>query len=241
MKRLLAPAAALLLGGCMVGPNYKAATPPPASSGPFVEPARSTQDLPARWWQLYDDPTLDALIDEALRNNTDLRVATANLKRARYVLAEARGALLPTTSPSASYTHTRQGTASLGVTGAVGTVGTTTAALPDGITYDAYSLGFDVAYEVDLFGGVRRGIEAARGDYEATAAQLDAARVTVAADTARAYGDACGYAAQAANARETIALQARTLDLTERLNSGGRGTLRDVDQVRTLYEQAQAS
>lgn len=241
MRRIAALAAAALLGGCMVGPNYKAAPLPPAATGAFVEKSRPDGSvLPARWWRLYDDPVLDALVDEALRNNTDVRVAAANLRRARYVLAEARGALLPTTTPSASYTHTRQGLGALGATGALGTT-TTTAAQPDSFTYDAFSLGFDVAYEIDLFGGARRGIQAARGDYDASAAALDAARIAVAADTARSYGEACGYAAQVANARETAGLQARTLDLTERLNDGGRGTLRDVDQARTLYEQAQAS
>ncbi|NIJ07775.1 NodT family efflux transporter outer membrane factor (OMF) lipoprotein [Sphingomonas vulcanisoli] len=242
MKRLIALSAALLLGGCMVGPNYKHPAPTPAATGPFVEPQKSAADLPAHWWRLYDDPTLDALITEALANNTDVRVAAANLKKARYVLAEAHGKLLPTTTPSASYTRVRQGTAALGATGNIAAAGTgATAGLPDAYTYNSYSAGFDVNYELDLFGGVRRGIEAARGDYGAAEAALDAARVAVAADTARAYGDSCGYAAQVADARETMTLEAKTVDLTERLNAGGGGTMRDVDQARTVYEQAAAS
>ena len=303
--RWLGVAALALLGGCAVGPNYQRPAPPRAAAGPLIEAAASNRPLPANWWRLYADPTLDALVDEALRHNTDIRVAAANLKRARYVLAEARAGLLPTTDASASFTHRRTGSESIGTagtvtTGGIGaggtggtgtggtggtgtggtgtggtgtggtgtggtgtggtgtggtgtggtgtggttgggtTTGSTTTSIPSGFVTDFFSIGMDVAYELDLFGGVRRGIEAARGEFAATEAALDAARVAVAAETARSYGEACGYAAQAATARETVQLQARTLDLTQRLNEGGRGTLRDVSQALTLYEQAQA-
>lgn len=238
MKRLIALSAALLLGGCMVGPNYKKPEPLPAATGHFIEPQQSQADLPPHWWRLYADPTLDALVLEALANNTDVRVAAANLKKARYVLAEARSSLLPTTNTTGQYTRTRQGTAGLGASGAVIPGG---AALPDGFEFNTYQLGLDVNYELDLFGGLRRGVQAARGDYESQAAALDAARVSVAADTARAYGESCGLAQQVASAAETMKLQQNTLNLTERLNDGGRGTQRDVDQSRTLYEQAAAS
>ncbi len=233
---LIAPA--LALAGCMVGPDYKHPAVPSSAEGHFVEAPTAAGELPPHWWRLYDDATLDALVTEALAHNTDIRVATANLKKARYVLSEARGHLLPDTATQTQFTHTREGSAQLGATGAVGTA---TTALPDSFTYDFTSLGLNVSYEVDLFGGVRRGIEAARGDYAATAAALDAARVTVAADTTRAYAESCGYAEQVASARETRDFQQKTLDLTQRLNDGGRGTLRDVEEARALYEQARAS
>ncbi|UAK24882.1 efflux transporter outer membrane subunit [Sphingomonas nostoxanthinifaciens] len=257
-----APLVALLLGGCMVGPNYRQPMPPPTATASFVDPGASAQALPSNWWRLYADPTLDALVDEALRHNIDVRVAAANLTKARYVLSEARAGRLPTTNSTAGYTRQRIGadqlgtttgttTTGAGATGGTGTgvgtgigagTGTTTgiASTASGYTFDYYNLGFNVSYELDLFGGVSRSIEAARGDYAVAAAALDAARVTVAAETARSYADVCGYAVQAASARETIDLQARTLDLTNRLNEGGRGTQRDVDQARTLYEQARA-
>ncbi len=252
MRRRLALALTALLGGCAVGPNYVPAAPPPAAAGAFVEAAPAQAPLPPGWWRLYADPTLDALVDEALRNNTDVRAAAANVRRARYVLAEARAGRLPTTDASASYSHLREGSQNIGTaatttgtggttaTGGTTTTGTTTTAIPESFTSDFFSAGLNIAYEIDLFGRVSRSIEAARGDVAVAAAALDAARVAVAAETARSYGEACGYAAQAATARETVRLQARTLDLTERLNSGGRGTLRDVDQARALLEQANA-
>ena len=108
------------------------------------------------------------------------------------------------------------------------------------MTADFFSLGFDASYEVDLFGGISRSIEAARADAGAAQASVDAARVSVAAETARAYAKACGFGEQADVVRETEELQARTLALTERRLAAGRGTRSEVDQARVLVEQARA-
>lgn len=226
---------AMLAAACAVGPNYRKpdALPAPAlklREADVVEVAPSP--LPPRWWRLFDDPDLDRLIDKALAHNTDLRQAAANLQRARAALSEARAGLLPTGEASAQASHQRLGFQSL--TGVSPDVG------PGGVTTDFYAVGYDASYQIDLFGGVRRSIQAARADYQSAQAQVDASRVSVAAETASAYSDACSFAAQAAVARETARLQASTLDLTERLFIGGRETERDVAQARVLYEQARA-
>lgn len=234
MKRILM--FCLALGGCVVGPNYRSpsALPPDqvrlqeALDNGSVRPS----PLPAQWWRLFDDPELDRLIERALARNTDLRVAAANLQRARALLSEAGAARLPTSSESAQYTRRRT---------AVGSVpGLASGSSPQAVTTDYFSLGFDASYEVDLFGGVSRSIEAARADVGAAQAAVDAARVSVAAETARAYATACGFALQADVARETAALQQRTLELTRRRLSAGGGSLRDVDQAAVLVEQARA-
>jgi NodT family efflux transporter outer membrane factor (OMF) lipoprotein len=105
---------------------------------------------------------------------------------------------------------------------------------------DFYNLGISAQYELDLFGRVSRSIEAQRGEYQAAEADLDAARVSVAAEVARAYAQVCANAAQATVAYETAKLQGQTLDLTRRLLEGGRGTRREVDQAAVLVEQANA-
>ena len=234
MKRaaLLAAAlsAATLLAGCAVGPNYRQPPPPAAAAGPFVDPgtARVSNALPGpQWWRLFRDPTLDRLVIEALAHNTDVRVAAANFRRARAFLAEARNQRLPTTELSGSYTRQRVGSAPGFPSDSADTI-------------DFFSVGFDASYEVDLFGRVSRSIEAARGDAASAAAALDASRVTVAAETARTYALACGFAAQANVARETARLQDQTLQLTQRLFDAGRGTVRDVDQAAVLAENARA-
>ena len=233
MKARLSLAAALMLSACAVGPDYQRPAPLPATDARLQEatgPAVAPDPVPGQWWRLFNDPLLDRLVEEALAHNNDLRAASANLQRARALLREAGAARLPTTDVGAQGGYQQIGTAG-------------SPQIPAGtgpIRTDFYSVGFDAAYEVDLFGGVSRSIEAGRGDVGAAQAQLDAARVSVAAETARTYAVACGFGAQAASARETVQLQQRTLDLTERLLAGGRGTRRDVDQAVILVEQARA-
>ncbi len=224
---LLAPVL-LTLGACAVGPDYQRPATPAVMA--FSETAQAsavtTTAPPDHWWRLYNDPVLDRLVGEALAHNTDVRVAAANLQRARAVLSEQRDARLPTTTPSASATYARTGAQ----------------ASPFGAAQerDFYSVGFDAAYEVDLFGGVSRAIAAARGDAGAAAAELDAVRVSIAAETARTYVEACGTAAQRDVALETAGLQRRTVELTQALFDRGRGARRDVERAEVLLAQTQA-
>jgi NodT family efflux transporter outer membrane factor (OMF) lipoprotein len=141
-------------------------------------------------------------------------------------LSEARAGRLPTGDASAQYQRQR-------IPGYQTPTG-------QSVTTDFFSTGYDASYEVDLFGGVTRSIQAARADAASAQAQVDAARVSVAAETARAYASACSFAAQAGVARETAQYQTNTLDLTKRLFDAGRGTQRDVDRAAVLVEQANA-
>jgi NodT family efflux transporter outer membrane factor (OMF) lipoprotein len=216
-----------LLAGCAVGPDYRPPAAPSTEALKLSEAqvaAVQPTPLPPKWWRLFDDPALDRLVEAALSRNTDLREAVANLQRARAVLSEARADRLPTNDLTAQYTRQRFGGQVFGdvLGGGAGP-----------LTTDFFNIGTNASYEVDLFGGVRRSFQAAQ-------AQVDAARVSVAAETASAYARACALAAQAAVARETERLQLSTLDLTERLYRGGRGTERDVQQARALLEQARA-
>ena len=238
MKRSMTVAIAALLSGCVVGPNYERPGTAPRASGTLAELAQtpaavSAQPLPDHWWQLYEDPALDRLVTEALAHNASIREAAANLQRARAVLSEQRGARLPSTDLSAQYSRQQGNSAAAAAFGGTG-AGVRT------FQFDLFQSGFDVSYELDLFGGVTRAIEAGRGDVAASAAQLDAARVSIAAETARAYVAVCTNAAQLAVARETVELQEQTLKLTTTLFDGGRGTRRDVERADVLLAQTQA-
>ena len=183
-------AAATLLSACAVGPNYTAPTLP--ATGPFVAAtaAVSAEAPRADWWRLFADSALDALVARALEANRDLAGAQANLARVRASLSESRAARAPGTTVSASAQRVRvQNPATGGFEEA-----------------DSFSAGFDLAYEVDLFGRVSRSVEAARADTGAAEALLDGVRLTVAAETARAYADACAANAQLAVARRTLEL-----------------------------------
>jgi NodT family efflux transporter outer membrane factor (OMF) lipoprotein len=227
--------AAGLLAGCVVGPDYRGPNPPPAATFKLREAQVASvtpSPLPPRWWRLFDDPELDRLVEKALAHNTDLRQAAADLQRARAALSEARAGREPTTTASLEYSRERTSALGLGASGTGGGL------LP--VNTDFFAVGYDASYEIDLFGGVTRSIQAARANYQAAQAQVDAARVSVAAETAQAYVDACSFAAQAEVARRTAELQKSTFDLTDRTFQHGRGTLRDVDQARVLFEQANA-
>ena len=220
---------ALALAGCAVGPDYVAAAPPPASSGPFIAagaPPATPTPLPAQWWRLYDDPVLDGLVSDALAANTDVRQAAARIERARAGLRGARADRLPQTAVSAGPTYGRQPESQVPA-----------GADRQGWTFDA---GLNVGYEVDLFGRVKRSVEAARGDLEASQFDADAVRVVVVADTTRAYADAASAAARLRVAREIIALLDQSSALTERRYKAGLESGLAVAQIATLREQRAA-
>ena len=191
----LASLSALALAGCAVGPDYVATPPSPASSGPFLaagNPPVLPSPLPADWWRLYDDPVLDGLIADALAANTDVRQAAARIERARAGLRGARADRLPQAAIEAGGSYSRRSEDS-----------SAPGSDREGWGYDA---GFEVGYELDLFGRVGRSLEAARADLTASEADADAVRVMVVADTTRAYADAGSGAAQVRVAREIVAL-----------------------------------
>lgn len=229
MRALFATVSALVLSACAVGPDYVAPTPPRTASGSFLStsPAVSAEAaVEGRWWQLYRDPVLDGLVADALAANTDVRVAAARLARARASLREARQDRLPQTSIAAS-----------------GGYGRTAAiqSLP-GIDRENSSVdvGLNVAYELDLFGRVSRNVEAARGDLAAAAADADAVRVGIAAETARAYADAASAAERLAVANRIIALLDRSLRVTDRRHEIGLTTGLDTARIAALREQRAA-
>ena len=219
---------ATALSACAVGPSYQAPGPIASAQGAFVsaEPAISTPDAPpADWWRLFQDPTLDGLVQEALVANKDVAIAAANLSRVRAVLSETRAGLLPSTTVSASGQRVRDQNP---VNGQFAEA-------------DNYSAGFDMSYEVDLFGRVRRSLEANRADADAAQAALDVVRVSVAAETARAFADACAANAQIAVAQRTIELQQQTYDLTARQLEAGRGTGLDTSAAASQLETTRAT
>lgn len=241
LRFLTLASAAALLSACAVGPKAPDATVPPQASGAFVSSALPqaagvvTAD-PARddWWRLYADPTLDGLIVQAFAENNQLEAADANLRAVRASLSEARAGRLPTTNATGSYNYGRSSSAAFAGSGQP----SSGEPLDEVETYD---VGLDVSYEVDLFGRVGSSIRAARADADAQEAALNVVRVTVAAETARAYADACSANAQIAVAQTNIDLQTRTVDLTRRLLEGGAGTGLDTSRARSTLASTRAT
>lgn len=225
---------ALLLGAsaltaCAAGPDYRAPATPTTAAAPFIGAAGpAVVQAPAddHWWRLYNDPLLDTLVGDALAANTDIRVAVARLERARAQLRGARSDRLPATTISGSPGYGRVSESQT---------------LP-GMDRENWtvSAGLSVAYEVDLFGRVKRNMEAARGDAGAAQADADAVRVAVVSDTVRAYVDATASAQRMAVAQETVDLLDRSIRITNARFEAGRSDRLDVIRVTTLRDQQKA-
>ena len=231
---LTAAASSALLAACAVGPKAPVADLPVAGTGAFVGSASPTVSTAAArddWWRLYEDPTLDALIQQAFAENNQLEAAFANLRAVRASLSEARVGRFPTTTTSAQAQRSRASAA-------------TVQGLPagqDAPEIDTYDVGIQAAYEVDLFGRVESTIRAARADARAAEAALATVQVTVAAETTRAYADTCSANAQIAVAERTLELQRNTANLTQTLLDGGAGTGLDVASARAALAQTAAT
>ncbi len=220
---------ATALSACAAGPDFKAPTTPTTAGGAFIgatSPAVSQMAADDHWWRLYNDPLLDSLVQDALKANTDIRVAIANVERARAQLRGARSDKLPSTTLSGQPTYGRSSVAQT---------------LP-GMDRENWtvSAGLDVAYEVDLFGRVKRSIEAAKGDVNAAAGDADAVRVAVVADTVRAYVDATSSAERIAVAQQTVALLDNSIRITNARFEVGRSDRLDVIRVTALRDQQAA-
>lgn len=234
-RSLIAILSASALTACAAGPDFVAPLPPPAASGPFQstaafqsQSAAVTTAAPAddHWWRLYNDPVLDELVADALAANTDVRAAVARIARARAALREVRSDRLPQTGISAGGNYTRYST-----------LQSTPGAPRQGWVVDG---GLDVSYEVDLFGRVSRGVEAARGDLNASQADANAVRVTVAAETARAYADAASAAERLAVAQRIVDLLDKSVALTAHRTDVGLTTPLDTARITALREQRRA-
>jgi outer membrane protein, multidrug efflux system len=228
---LLAGVSLLLVDACTVGPSYRvpdrALVRSPAATGAFVgssNPSVSVAALPPDWWQLYKSRELDSLVKEALAENTDLRMANANLEHSDALLREARTLREPGIAIGAGVEYAQL----------AGEQYLLPIAPPRNTYYDS---GVTIGYDLDLFGGIRRGIEAAQADDQAVEAARDLVRVNVAAETAQAYADVCGAGLQLAAARRSLALQKESLDLTRKLRQEGRATALDLTRSHQFVDE----
>ncbi|PRY05992.1 efflux transporter outer membrane subunit [Paraburkholderia sp. BL25I1N1] len=220
------------LTACTVGPNYnvpaKATAVDPLARAPFVGAASNTvvsAPLPDHWWKLYDDARLDDLIREGLAANRDLGAAQENLARATYAVYEAESANLPSTALS-------------------GAVAVSTPPLPRAAGMPlrgVYSLGGAISYALDLAGGIRREVEAAKAGRDTLQAARDQVRMVVAAGITRDYIAACSANQTLASAQHVLDVETQTLRATERLRQGGRATAFDVTRARAAVATSGAA
>ncbi|WP_027035183.1 efflux transporter outer membrane subunit [Mesorhizobium ciceri] len=213
-RRLLAPMiTAVLLAGCVVGPDYQTpilAMPASWSGHKPTKPAQPAQL--SRWWQRLRDPELNTLVEDAVAGNLDVATAKAKIREARASYRQSAGTLLPSVDGSGSATRNKSAETTSG----------------SDATYSEYQAGFDASWELDLFGANRRGVEAARYGLDASQEELRSTLLTLVGDVASYYTQARGYQARIALARRSAASQRQTAELTRTMAQAGTATAADV-------------
>ena len=229
MLPLLIDFAAMLLSGCFaVGPDYK--TPDLAAPAEWsrnlqggVTAATPDAQALAQWWSALSDPDLSNLIERATAGNLDLKTAQARVREARARRGIAQAGLFPTLNAGGSATQARA-----------------SEQLSQGNIQDLYRLGFDASWELDIFGRVRRSVEAAQGDLEATEADYHDVLVSLVAEVALNYVEARTLQTQLEVAEENLKSQRETLQLTQWRFEAGLVSRLDVEQARGNLESTRA-
>ncbi|WP_285419507.1 efflux transporter outer membrane subunit [Pseudomonas sp. efr-133-TYG-5] len=233
-RALLIAGLGVLLSACqMVGPDYHlppdAAIQRPDLQGELAVAGKPvvSAPVPADWWRLYQDPRLDQLVQQAMASNTDLRVAAANLARARAQVEEAEAA-------GGWSAGVKMGAQRLQESGQA-------FLLPEKVPVsNVADIGLSASYQFDLWGTLQRGIEGAKANADATQAAADTARITLVADVVRAYTQVCAANEEREIAQHSLDLQSQSTTLTQRLRDAGRGDETQVTRSQTQFKSLRA-
>lgn len=217
-----------ILTGCMVGPNFKS---PQTSVPPSWVGINGQKTGPAdlvRWWTQFNDPNLTSLIDRAMASNLDLKQAESRLRQARAARKVAFAGLWPTVDATGSYARSqRAGSATISPTRA-----------------DLWQSGLDAVWELDIFGGVRRNVEAADADIQAAFEDQRDVLVTIAGEVALNYVELRGFQQEIVIAKNNLDAQRHTAELTRQRFTSGLVSALDVAnadaQVGTTLSQIPA-
>ena len=217
---------ALTIAGCAVGPDYRAPQPEPARLLQAEHGGHDRSRFEAAWWRQFEDPTLDALVGEALDENRELRIAYARLRAARAIRDDISNDRLPTVTAGAS--------ADIGKAQQPGFS-------EERVNAERYDLGLDMAWELDLFGRIQRSLEASEAQAEAAEAELYQLQVSLVAELVDAYGQLRGAQLRERIARDNLANQRNSHELTEQLREAGVGSELDVLRANARLASTEAS
>lgn len=229
--------AQLCVSGCAVGPTYRK---PELMLEPFHSAAgvktRSTS-TPAppleTWWEGFNDPMLSRIVQRAREQNLDLAAALARVQQARAAAREAGAQLLPTVDLNAQATRIHESLES--------PIGQIASFVPEfNRNQSLYDAGLGASWELDLFGGLRRGREAASAEADAAISAQLGTRISVTADAADAYLRIRGDQARIAVAEQQVAIDERLLDLVRQRFGRGLAAVREAAQAEALLSQARA-
>lgn len=215
------------INACTVGPNYQ--TPQTnfmdkwfSSSSNII----SQEPIDTQWWNVFNDPLLTNYIDQAQLNNKDLQIALANINRARAVRREAGGALLPSLNSSAVATRSKSSGAN--------------SSFNSGEIRNVFDAGFDASWELDIFGGNRRGKEAVNARLGSAEASYNDVMLSTFSEVARNYYEARGAQKRIEITKQNTDLLKQTYDIVNTRLEIGEATQFDVARARGEYETTQA-
>jgi outer membrane protein, multidrug efflux system len=215
-----------LLAGCSVGPDYeKPETKAPAAWGEQADTA--TADL-SRWWTVFNDEALNLLVERAVKANHDLKIAAARIEESRGQLGVVYGRILPQIDSVDSYSKSRSSPNAQPFT-------------LNQIYQSRYKVGFDASWEIDIFGGGRRRIEAASADIESWIENRRAVLVTLLGDVGRNYVALRGNQLLLAVLRQNVATAKGTVEITQARLAAGVATTLDVARAEALLASAEAA
>jgi NodT family efflux transporter outer membrane factor (OMF) lipoprotein len=231
---------AIVLTGCMVGPNYvkpstptapafKELAPPPAQANDGWKLAQPGDQTPrGNWWEIYSDPQLNALEAQIASANQTLKIAEANYRQARTAIRFNRSYEAPTIGVAPSISAVRDSA--------------NQPYFPAGLANNGegdFALPVDLSWEIDLWGRIRRSVTAAREQTQASAADMAAVQLSLQADLAYDYFELRSADAEERLLDETVQAYSKALGLTENRFVGGAAPRSDVAQARTQLEDAQ--
>jgi NodT family efflux transporter outer membrane factor (OMF) lipoprotein len=217
------------VGGCAVGPDYHppAARAPVTWSSPMANGLTNSAATGSTWWKSFNDAELDSLIQRATQSNLDLRVAEARLRQARAVREGSAAALMPAVDASASYARQLQ-SENQPLIGAL--------PLPPNFPfeYNVYNARFDASWEIDIFGGKRRALQAATAEWQGTIEARNDALVSLLAEVGRNYVELRGNQSRLEIARQNLKLQEEAVELTRARFQTGVANEIDVTRAAAL-------
>jgi multidrug efflux system outer membrane protein len=230
-RKLLSALIVSFLAGCAVGPDYRrpSADVPPAwqPEAPWQEAVPKDAALKGNWWELFHDPQLNPLVEQALASNQNLRVAAARLEQAQDQLTIARSALFPAIELSSSATRSKDS--------ANRPLAAYSAPNQSTVQND-FRLGPSVNYEIDLFGRVRREVEGARASAQQAEADFENTRLVLMATLVSDYFSLREIDAEIEVVRHSLALQNDALNFVSSRHDLGFATGLDLAQQQALYD-----
>jgi outer membrane protein, multidrug efflux system len=230
------PVVVTLQVACTVGPNYerpKADVPPAFKEAPppgWKEAQPRDEIAKGNWWVVFEDPVLDGLEQQATSANQSLKAAVERVDEARALARVTQAQLYPAVSADISASREHEGANRPVQPGTLAT----------SYTYNTFTLPLDLSYEIDLFGKIRRSLQASRADYQASVAAYQNVLLTLGSDLAQDYFNLRYLDADRAVLRENIAVQQDFLDLTRKRYEGGLASGLDVAAAETQLDTTKA-